>query len=1151
MLRIIAIFCLVLGAGLLRAQTTEPLIYTVGKVFKATGHHYAYILWQPGEPASTFGKEFAVYRKDGDSNSINPYALLGRTKLQSGPGAMQALLKLGGKFDANASTVADRINTLYAESISEPGTQPDPAPTEPGMDEAKKLSHLLNIAKNDSKVLERLFFLGRAHPGIYLTLGHGFTAKTTANSIETYEVREINTVGTDLRVIGRVTLDAANPTQLTRTSRPFQIYYPAKAEHQEAASPKDHLMTRLRWGTPPSLRRLIPHSFGYNLYRVKEATAVSMGWDNPAVFPDTTVLKQMVQAATEDADPIAKRVNTLPLMPNSLMSAGQAADIITDSTTFFTHDDNEAPQNRFNDGDTFYYFIAARDIAGHPGPISAGTRVIICDRLPPTAPAIESIRNIFETATVANLYDLKGNQHFRIRIRQSSMQPIKNAATKYHIYRWGDHTEHIREGGNPVTNLVGTVMHMVGEKYVDWDDNGAGAPLVNPADTTLQGKTWWYTVRAEDNTSCSPKNLSPHSPPIFGVLRDRVGPGLATGHVTQCRYFPAAVCSSTFLTTPAAIGLRASTSQHIISCHRLNKLIHSVEIEFYNTTTNPYTVLFRTHRFFTVPHTKYIPVPENLITNVFRVRCHTKTGRSSDWTVCEYNRASPDKGQVSVTPVDLRTDKRCDNVGAPSGKTPEIHEIDGPNGIIVGPGITVTIPTGAAEYRIYRRVGHHGSFQMIARGAGSTLPEPLPADIDIIDPAPPTENGIEVCYFAQIFDENGNSGPRTKLGCVTIQSGNLATPMLSEVTYLAETSGQAQVKLNWFCAPVGVERFEIWAAADAAADPQITSPLLSPKLEVTTAPIINDDVAGLAFCGYQTKTLASGQIGEGAEFSVTVAVPSSQSLTFAVRAVGQGPNQSSSGSDARSQGPFSNTILATWQPPSVLDQGVIPWPALAVPSVGDISLDVLNYQKGEGPFFAAPLPAGDTHSATILMGVFAAEERDGDKDYQPIIPIGKDPLELFFSYRKQNIHPIPAEQIESITPFVIYRHQLPSSAYPNAVPNLVQVSPLIDRIAYQDILPDRKIRDPFFRFINVSSTLPQYQIPVMGGFSRDPAKSLLVTGSAGAYATLPYLKDCNSLLYWVDPMPVAHEAKYQYLIVHFDPRGEIDRVIPTNFVTQP
>jgi len=42
--------------------------------------------------------------------------------------------------------------------------------------------------------------------------------------------------------------------------------------------------------------------------------------------------------------------------------------------------------------------------------------------------------------------------------------------------------------------------------------------------------------------------------------------------------------------------------------------------------------------------------------------------------------------------------------------------------------------------------------------------------------------------------------------------------------------------------------------------------------------------------------------------------------------------------------------------------------------------------------------------------------------------------------------------------------------------------------------------------------------------------------------------DSNSMVWWVDPMPVAKGAKYQYIIVHFTKRGEISRVIPTNQV---
>ena len=108
-----------------------------------------------------------------------------------------------------------------------------------------------------------------------MSMGHAFAIKTQAGSMQTYEIRETDAAGNDVRVIGRVTLDTDNPTGLTRTSRPFEVLYAAKANQQEVASPRNHLVTRLRWGTPNDLRRLLPHTFGFNLYRVREAVAIS------------------------------------------------------------------------------------------------------------------------------------------------------------------------------------------------------------------------------------------------------------------------------------------------------------------------------------------------------------------------------------------------------------------------------------------------------------------------------------------------------------------------------------------------------------------------------------------------------------------------------------------------------------------------------------------------------------------------------------------------------------------------------------------------------------------------------------------------------------------------------------------------------------
>ncbi len=1144
------------GALNLCAQTTDPLVYTVGKVFPDadSGNKMAYILWQPGDPSATFGKYFAIYRKSGDATSPDPYQILGRTQLQTSPAATHALLKLGGRIDFNASSVANRINALYAEVTTQPGTQPAP-PATPGLPEAKKLSHLLNIAATDIKVMQRLFFLGRAHPGVYMALGHGFAVKAATNSLDTYEVREVDALGVDLRVIGRVTLKEAAPTSLVATSRPYEVLHLPKASHQEVASPMDHLVTRLRWGMPTAHRRLLPHIFGYNLYRVKETEAANRGWNTSP--PTAADMEMLIQSSSGNLNPDAKQVNSLPIMAADIMTEGEAANT-GERETIFIHDDKNPPINPFKNGDTYYYFVAPRDIAGHPGPLSPGTRVVICDRLPPSIPMIESIRNIFASTTTAHLANLKGNQHFRIRIRQTPDLPVKDAATRYHIYRWNNHTEHMTKGGDPSAHLVGSIPHIPGQAYVDWDDSNISAPKITPADSSEFGKTWWYTVRAEDNAACNPKNLSGHSPPAFGVLRDRTGPSRPTGFLTRCRYVPLVNCDKSPLLQPKSnFDLDESFGGFVVQYKRIHQIISGFDMRIVDSSTS--VIFFQTTRYFSILNTKNVivpPIPDSDKNLILQTRARLSSGLISNWGSCPIGNLVGTSSHTRVFPVDLSVTERCFPIPDPDGGTPPPHDVIGPKGIIVGPLITATLPIGTAEYRIYRRVGPNGAYEMLDRGSADGLPSPLPGDVTFTDPAPPTVSGTSVCYFIQVFDENGNSGPRVKLGCLTIISGDLGTPMLADAEYLAANAGQAQVQLRWFCDPVGVERFEIWAAASAAADPELSSVLIGPKLDATPSAELNDEFEDLIFCGYQTKTITSGQIGSGAEFSVVLNVPSSQTITYIVRAVGKGTEDTvGSGVFTRSEGPYSNAVSGKWTTPPVGEQPIIPWPSLATPDITSISLPINQYQSGEGPLFGIPLPSGDSHSAAVLMGVFSSESRDNKKDDATILQ-SIDPMSIFFSLRNQNANLPPAGQQETVAPFVVYRHQVPNAAHPNAVPNLIQVSPLIDRLSYRKAIANGKdarlIVDPFLRFIpfGASEASTTYRVPIGGQFGRQ-SSTLSLGPAAQNAAALPYLENGNTLLWWIDPMPVTKGARYQYLIVHFTKRGEINRVIPTNYVDQP
>jgi len=1119
------------------AQNADYMVYSVGKTFTIGGETWAYLLWQPGDASTTLGRRFAVYRKDGDIASPNPYARLGIQTVQTSPAATKALLILGAKFDHTPNVVPGQINALYADATNQPDEVLPNPPTVPDNLIASQLNTMLQIAEADGKVLDRLMFLGRAHPGVMMCLGHGFAIKVANNSLHTYEVREIDAGDNDLRVLGRVTLDAAAPVVLTAPGRPYGVQHPIpEPSTQLVASPKDHLACRFRWGVPDDLRRLIPQTFGYNLYRVKESVATNLGWDLAA--PDIADLEDLV-ALSSGPDPDAKRVNALPVLPPSLLTEAQASDP-ADHETFFTHDDNEPPDNRFVDGQTFYYYAAALDIAGHPGTASLGTRLSYCDRLPPPVPSIESIRNIFTNPnTDAELAGLKGTQHFRVRIEQLPETPAKDAASRYYIYRWTYAQQWITDGGNPATNLVGSVVHVPGEKFVDWNDTSPGAPKITPTDQSWFNKTVWYTVRAEDNTACSPKNLSGHSPPIFGVLRDRVGPGRPTGILQRCRAIVNISNSRPRGVFKREVGLDDDAVGFLVEVTRTDPLIQSFDVRVvFDNGLAPPTTLFATTRFFSTANVQlvHVPIPD-VPSQEIQVRSRTQTNQVSPWSARSTGDAVETSAYINIYPFQTSLLARYSPTsGVP--ETPPEHEVDGPNGTIVGPNGTLTLPAGTREWRVYRKVGPEGEYQLIARGAGDSLP----ANVNWSDEAPPTVNGTIVCYYGQVFDEHGNSGPLTRIGCVKMITGKLPVPMLSPVELLASSGDQAQIKLKWFGDPVGVERFEIWCAADGSPDPGLVGAKISPKLGNADGLVISDEAVGLSFTAYQSPSIPGG-FGSGAKFDLTLLVPANKLLHFAVRAVGSGDFAT------RPSGGFSNVVSGLWQEPAAPGQPVVPWPARPLPVINDLSFDIDDYLPGEGPFYAQPLQVGYGGSATIMVGKFKTYTSP-DGAQTAFITKTTPPEDLFFKFRKQGVADLPdPAQLEPILPFVVYRHQVPSTLFPAAVPNLTQVSPLIDRIAYRTEASFYDVRDPFFLYPLSQNNSFGTEVPVSGIFQRDPAS--FTTQPWASVTTRPrYLGTCDGLILWVDHQPVTKGASYQYLLVHFTKRGEIERVIPTNTVDQ-
>jgi hypothetical protein len=128
---------------------------------------------------------------------------------------------------------------------------------------------------------------------------------------------------------------------------------------------------------------------------------------------------------------------------------------------------------------------------------------------------------------------------------------------------------------------------------------------------------------------------------------------------------------------------------------------------------------------------------------------------------------------------------------------------------------------------------------------------------------------------------------------------------------------------------------------------------------------------------------------------------------------------------------------------------------------------------------------------------------------------------------------------------MLYRYQVPSVSFPNARPNLVQCTPLLDRMSWNFINDPEKggtryqFNEPYFHILNYRN---QIELPVAGNWSDSATPTLGDPGSGDPLP--PYLEGTSGMILVKDPLPVTIGAKYRHIIVKFDNRGEIQRVIP-------
>jgi hypothetical protein len=317
-------------------------------------------------------------------------------------------------------------------------------------------------------------------------------------------------------VVGRVTVTAGSPVVLPPPGPPVAM---------PQSNARGHLNAQLRWGVPDPLRRLSLLQHGYNVWRVREDYAKPRGWNVNPPTPDA--LNTSARQTTA-----VRRINRLPLMTTKVFSTAEAANVLPptgDTNTIFVVDDNDRGRSNivtsldFTNGAHFYYFVTARDVLGRDGGVSPGTEVQICDLA--AAGCVARCR-CAERLHLADHLEPPSIARGLAAGAQPALDEERIRA--YWVYRRTNVTELRAKQANPSNNLIAVVAHLPGASTNSYLDAGPGAP----SSKDDRGKTFWYTVRAEDSGGVSRKSFATQRAGVWNSPGSR-GAGGARGNGDQ------------------------------------------------------------------------------------------------------------------------------------------------------------------------------------------------------------------------------------------------------------------------------------------------------------------------------------------------------------------------------------------------------------------------------------------------------------------------------------------------------------------------------------------------------------------------------------------------------------------------------------------
>lgn len=1020
------------------AQDSGRMLFFTGTTITHQGTNWAYLIWQATDETVMNDRVMAIFQKTGAPTSVADFSLAGMATLQNDPSAIQILLDRSVNLGEDLFALEDTIDQLFEGVV--------PAPDLPLRD---KVSAVIRGAQQQPDLLDNLLFLAKTHPAIALCAGRAYATEIPAGK-STFEIREYNlSSGSADDVLGRVTVTAGAPVVLPA---------PISITEVPDASPMGDRNIRLRWEQPPALLRLSLLSFGFNIYRIPKTEAENYGFNTTPPTP------------AELVPPYFTQVNDVPILTDEEDSEG----------CFFVDDNDRFAQDgsALTNGDAFYYFVTARDILGCNGLVSTGLLVTVCDRMPPLIPSRISVEPVYTYSGTST------QTGFQISWRQNPDTP-NDRTVGYYVYRARSIPD-LQEGAtNPAIHLIsGLIPHVPGQTRTGFTDTNL-PPVTNTA-------TFWYTVRAIDDGACS-ANYSGQGAPSAGAVRDWTAAPAPTGVTIRLMGELATV---TYSKDESIACDDSPLCNHFnLRCHIpvIPTPIAWVEFRGYRgSTTNEALASPIGPRLFLAEGQDWVDCPYTELGSsmTFFCRVGTKSGTVSKWA--RHVAEAPVKSTYREITFDAHV---IYTALTPDDPTVQIVPNDGPTGLDWDwPTLVFTLPDGVAEWRIYRSVDG-GEQTLIAQGLSSTNEV---TEVVAEDKGAGIAYGATLCYYLQYFDVNGNPGPMTLIECIDVQ-GRLPKPMLMSLTSSGTAAVEPKMDMEWFCAPEGVERFNIWISANPDALAELSVDYCT-RLEGTNLypAIFSDGTTNeMNFVVFQTGRLGVN-FGSTSNplFTASANIRLGEEYTVFVRGVGVGNAQS----------PDSDVLQFSWYQPTIPGPQV-PWPVRE-----PVHVQTENYGSGFGAEFL------DYPTVTVIN-----EDRVGINigAFHAYI-VGKPGAETtiynldnLMDYIYTNAYPTTAG--DTMFPFVIYRRQITNSLYSTVSGDLYQVSPLLESIYYESIpaATNLVVYDPYFLFVAA------------------PFEEMDIT------------------IYALDTQPATRGAAYEYLLMRYNDQHEVDRIIPAGTVEIP